>query len=409
MKQKNMILVGVAVVCGLIAAFLTSQMSARSKSKAVETVKVPQAVKDLPIGTKLKGEEINEYVKFVEVPKESAPQLFVEEIEQLKNKRVTRTMRANDVFNPQDVTSNNALNPPEGYSVMTIRTTLEEGVAGFVLPGTRVDVLASVQLKKSQRYVVFPLFTDMLVLAVDSNASAPEKGGINVPTMSMVSFAVDARTSLMLQAAMTRGAQLRLTLRHSDKPVDYKDQKLDDETIWDILTDRIEEKEEAKKAQAKKEQEQPKAELVKVAVPTADLTAGTPITDELLAKGFHEVEYPKALVPENAARDLADHAKKGHYLLKDVAANSFVPKTYLGDKPEPKETKPDVVEKPEPLTPAPKKEYVDMTVESVRGTIRHRYEKLPDGGYKYVGVTGGGDDGEEKKPAPKKGDGPAVQ
>src|SRR5206468_11176458 len=55
MKQKNLILMVVAVGCGLVAAFLTSQMSARSS--AVEQVEVIVAAKDLPVGTMLGKED----------------------------------------------------------------------------------------------------------------------------------------------------------------------------------------------------------------------------------------------------------------------------------------------------------------------------------------------------------------
>ena len=48
MKQKNVILMVVAVGCGLVAAFLTTQINAKPK---VEQVEVVVALKDLPVGT----------------------------------------------------------------------------------------------------------------------------------------------------------------------------------------------------------------------------------------------------------------------------------------------------------------------------------------------------------------------
>jgi Flp pilus assembly protein CpaB len=403
MKQKNLLLVAVAVVCGLIAAFLTSQMSARSKKQQVEMVKVPQALVDLPIGTKMKAEELDKFVKIVEVPRDLAPVAFVEDVSTLKDKRVTRTMRANDTFNPADITTNEALNPPEGYSVMTARVSVDEAVAGFVRPGAKVDVLASVQMKKSQKRIIFPLFTDILILAIDSSAQGPEKSQ-SYGQLSMISFAVDKDTSLLLQAAITCNAQMRCALRHVDKPVVYDPMSYEEK--WDILSGRIEENE--NKKEAGKEPDSPKVETVKVKVPTIDLAAGTEITEEFVEKNFTETEFPKGSVPENTAKDFDAAIRKGHYLLKDVAANHFVPKSFLGEKPA--EPKPEPKETPKAV-PA-KKDYYEVTVNTVRGQVRHRYEKLPNGEFKYVGVVGEPTDDDEatkKQPDTKGGEKSPIQ
>ena len=54
MKQKNLILMVVAVGCGLVAAFLTTQINAKPK---VEKVEVLVAAKDLPVGTMFTKED----------------------------------------------------------------------------------------------------------------------------------------------------------------------------------------------------------------------------------------------------------------------------------------------------------------------------------------------------------------
>lgn len=391
MKQKNMLLVAVAVVCGLIAAFLTSQMSAKSKKQNTDMVNVPQANVDLPIGTKLKAEDFDKFVKMVPVARDSAPPTYVEDLAMLKDKRLTRTMRVNDIFNPGDVTSNDALNPPEGYSAMTARVSIDEAVAGFVRPGVRVDVIASVQLKKSQRRIIFPIFTNILILAIDSSATPPNKGEISYQTLSMISFAVDKDTSLLLQGALSCGAQMRCALRHPDVPVVYDPMSNDD--MWAILSGTIEEKDEKKAAAERKEQDAPKIELVKVLVPNIDLASGTAITDEFVEKNFTEVEYPKGTVPQNTAKSFEKEIRKGHYLLKDVAANHFVPQSFLGVKPA-TEVKPEIVETPK-IAP-PKKDYIEVTVNTMRGTVRHRYEKLANGEFKYAGIVGNAVESEEQ-------------
>ena len=61
MKQKNLILLVVAVGCGLLAAFLTTQMSA--KAPTAEQSEMLVAAKELPVGTKIEKDKIAELIK----------------------------------------------------------------------------------------------------------------------------------------------------------------------------------------------------------------------------------------------------------------------------------------------------------------------------------------------------------
>ena len=61
MKQKNLFLLVVAVGCGLLAAFLTTQMSARPA--AVEQTILLVAAKELPVGTKLDKDKMAELIR----------------------------------------------------------------------------------------------------------------------------------------------------------------------------------------------------------------------------------------------------------------------------------------------------------------------------------------------------------
>ncbi len=413
MKQKNILLVAVAVVCGLIAAFLTSQMGAKSKRQEVEMVEVPVAIGDLPVGTKLKADEIEKFVAMKPMAKDTVPQVYVEQADFLKGKRLTRTVRAGEPFNPNDVTTNGFLNPPEGHSVMSASMSTVEAASGFIGPGAHVDIIASVLLKKSQKWVVFPLFLDMLVLAVNSDATPSQAAGGATLNVGMVSLAVTAEQQLILQGAISRGATMRMGLRHPDKPA--KHTVLKNEEIWDILSDRIEEDKEKTAPEVPKT---PVAEVVKVKVPTVDLPAGTAITEELIAKSFKDAEFPLALVPESAVKELKSYAINGDVLLKDLPANFFVPKSSLGPKPKevvvqnmakaapdgtgstPKEGEP--AEKPIPVPPKPI--YVDVTVQTSKGVTKHRYQKLPNGDHKYVGVVRADGEDEEPKPGEKKPD-----
>jgi Flp pilus assembly protein CpaB len=113
MKQKNVILMVVAVGCGLVAAFLTSQMSAKSN---VEQVEVLVAAKDLPVGTTLTREDLSndKMVKIRKMPKDGLPPAYVISREELIDKRLSRPVRAEETFNPQDLLKGGAITLPRG-------------------------------------------------------------------------------------------------------------------------------------------------------------------------------------------------------------------------------------------------------------------------------------------------------
>ena len=135
MKQKNLILVAVAVGCGLVAAFLTSQMNAKP---AVVQVSVPVAAKDLSIGTKLSKDELKEYVQMKKVNKDLLPQAYVATEEEVADKWLKRTIRAGEMFNPADLSAAASISPPPGMGMVTIAADATQAVSGFAGPGARV-------------------------------------------------------------------------------------------------------------------------------------------------------------------------------------------------------------------------------------------------------------------------------
>jgi len=391
MKQKNLILVAVAVGCGLVAAFLTTQIGAKPAQS--EQYEVPVAAKDLPVGTKLSKDDIDQLVVMKKIPKDALPAAFAATKEEMADKRLARTIRMGETFNPQDLTTSVTLTPPPGMDVMTIQGNAEKSVAGFAGPGSKVDILAAVRQRSSEKTTVFVLLTDMLVLAIDSNKDYPN-GQQTFANLSTVSLAVDPEQALLLHGAINRGADLRLVLRHPDKaPVT---QMLPREEIWKILSDDTSPRGGADS----------KTETVKLPVAIEDLPAGTQLTSDVIAKKFKLVDHTIP-APASFVKDLKEH--EGKFLQKELSADQFVPKTYVADKPK----EPDVVP-PAPKVedaakpPAEPKEYWDTTVQTSSGVRKYRYEKAKDGEYRYVGEVkeeGAAQPAPESKPESKRPDG----
>ncbi len=424
MKQKNMILVAVAVVCGLVAAFLTSQMGAKGRAK-VDEVAVAVAAKEIPIGTRIPPEEVAKWVKLKNFPRDGAPQAFVASVEEMGGKYVmNRTYRVDEPLNPMDVSGTGMMSPPEGYGMMSLPIQPDAAVSGFIRPGTRVDVWVSVMKKKTGSNVAFPMFLDMLVLAVNQDASgggAP--GGTAYQGVSMVSMAVKPEHTELFQLGIARGALMRLVMRHPEQDKVAKYEKIPSpNAIRDILTDKDEDDKPPVVAAPEK-----KPETVKIKVAIKDIAAQTELTAELIAAAFKDAEVPLDAVPANAIRNLGEHV--GRFLQKDLAENQFVPLAYLGAKkaevaPTPQVAAKDPV-KPDPTKPAPgpgdvagpkaeppelapvlpktvkpRPEYMYLSQSGSSGTTWYRFLKLPSGELKKLGPVKGGDD--DLPPSPEK-------
>ena len=89
---------------------------------------------------------------------------------------------------------------------------MSDAAAGFLTPGSKVDVLAT--FKRNNKVHAFSLLVNVLVVAVDSPVVAGK-----VPEVT-VSLAVVPKEALVLALAKTRGCQLNLLLRNPTREVD---------------------------------------------------------------------------------------------------------------------------------------------------------------------------------------------
>src|SRR5262245_7560590 len=195
-----MVLMVVAVGCGLVAAFLTTQINAKPK---VELVEVIVAAKDLPVGTMLNRADLAKLVNKKKVPKDSLPPQFVADEAELIDKRLTRAVLKDEVFNPGALTKGGVVTLPEGMDMISLQMSAQNAAGGFVGPGSKVDVLAGMRLDNTLE--TFPLLVDMLVLAVNQHTDYTQKGVF--PDTSMVSLAVTQEQALLLTLAKQRGCQ----------------------------------------------------------------------------------------------------------------------------------------------------------------------------------------------------------
>ncbi len=393
MKQKNLILMVVAVGCGLAAALLTSSMSAKLKDDAVEVI---VASKDLPVGTMLTKETIATSIARKKMPKDALPPALVLSEEELVDKRLTRGVRAAETFNPADLSKGGVVTIPHGMNMMTIPCGLTDAVAGFAGPGSRVDILAT--YNQGPKKVAFPLLVDMLVLTINSAVSPDTKGNGTFTDVSMVSFAVTRESALLLKLAQERSCRMTLVLRHDEQQQLAKKEEWKYEDVKKLLEDgdriemgkpvAVDDPEKRAPSVAGPAPAAEKVELVTIPVATADVARGTVITAEVLKKNFEKKEFAKKDAPANAVADL--ETLIGKSFLSDVAANQFVAKSQVGDPVKVAEVKPAVATKP--------KRTHDVIVQTGSGNKTFRYEEKSAGEWVIVGEVKPAEG--ENKPTP---------
>jgi Flp pilus assembly protein CpaB len=387
MKQKNLVLMVVAVGCGLVAAVLTSQMSAKPQ---IEKVNVLVAAKDLTVGTQFTKEELKTAVKMKEVPKDAINPATVLSEEELVDRRLTRPVRAEEMFNKGDVTKGQVVSIPPGMNMMSLPMSVPQAAAGFVGPGSRVDVLASFRLQN--KIIALPVLVNMLVLAVDANTTLPDKNQA-FQNLSTVSFAVDRKQALLIKLAQTRGCDLSLLLRNPEDKVNELDKNYDIDKVIKQLADSknpvqmANDPENARKGAPSDDDAPAPVVTVKVPVALTDIPAGTPITNELIADQakFGTKELPKDLA-EDAITDLTPYVGqefktglgKGQWVTKNLVAST-------APKPGPKSDQADPKPDPEAEKAPRNRKYYDLGIHSPSGTRYFRYEEVAPGEWRLLG------------------------
>jgi pilus assembly protein CpaB len=223
LRTSTLVMIGFAVLFGLLAVFiaqswLNSQAELRMKSleaqkKPVETQTVVVASKSLRFGNELTSTSLKEipwpegavpagaFAKISDVLSGSSRRVVLTPIE------ANETILSSKITGPgQRATLSATLQ--DGMRAVTIRVNDVEGVAGFVLPGDRVDVALTRQLDKAAATTDVVL-QNTRVLAVDQTA---DERNDKPSVVKAVTLEVDTAAAQKLALAASVGS-LSLMLR----------------------------------------------------------------------------------------------------------------------------------------------------------------------------------------------------
>lgn len=220
MQKKALLLLLIALIMGglatiLVNTLLTQEVAERAEESVIQTRKVLVAASDLKTGMRL--DKLT--VKQVDLPAENLPEGAFSNVDTLLGEKppiVIRKMNKNEIILPYKLSPQGArggLPPkiPEDRRAITIEVSEISGVAGFILPGTFVDVLLTSKIgQRNEQLATRTLMQNIRVLGVDqlSSEDKDEPKVVNAVTME-----VTPREGKKLALAQEVG-QLTLLLRN---------------------------------------------------------------------------------------------------------------------------------------------------------------------------------------------------
>ncbi|MGE3809325.1 MAG: Flp pilus assembly protein CpaB [Gemmataceae bacterium] len=220
MKPKTLMLMGVAIVCGLVASYMTSRLIAEKN----ETVKVLVAKGNMQQWTPVRDPQ--QMFEEKEVPKNQAPPTYIppSAIGEMKDRPLIKNMKKEQVVTWEDLQSKEKAGLeallPQGKRAFAIETSARTAAGGFILPGSHVDIILTKrnQVSTDVNYVL----EDVLVRAVDLMPVRPDDRPGMVP--STVTLEVTPEEALKL-AKVKQAGEFTLTLRP------FGDKKKHSETV----------------------------------------------------------------------------------------------------------------------------------------------------------------------------------
>ena len=232
MDVRKVILIVVAMVIALGAAFGVNQMMRGSSSPAARAAAAPEVVgpkvmvatRALPVGTILTADAL----RFQPWPEGlvKPDQYYVEgqaDVNALAGSVVRVAMTAG-----APITKGSLVNPGDrgflaaalgpGMRAITVPLSADQGVAGFVFPGDRVDLLLTMSLENEENsaiklYTTETIVRNLRVLAVDQRTQPTDENGNSTPTVfGTVTLEATPRIAESIAVARTTGT-ISLALR----------------------------------------------------------------------------------------------------------------------------------------------------------------------------------------------------
>jgi pilus assembly protein CpaB len=224
MRSKSIILLVLALGCGLVASIGISQyMEARHKATDQgDRQPVFVAMTDINANEEMTAQNI----KLEEWPKNIIPAGALTKLEEVEHKRCRMKLYAGEpILSSKLLGASDAIGAakdiPPGYRVVHVKVDAATGSSNLILPGDRVDVVVFRQPNNNMNATAAKIvLQDIKVFAVDTqteNQFAATKSEQTEPiSAKTIAVLVTPEQAVILHAATEMGGSVRLVLRNPD-------------------------------------------------------------------------------------------------------------------------------------------------------------------------------------------------
>jgi pilus assembly protein CpaB len=213
MKRRGMLLIVISLALAIGAAWVARNwVQARLAGRAADPVKpVIVAAMEIPFGTKV---EVR-HLKAITLPRNAPVGDHYDRTDQVVGLIALQKVIAGEILLKERFADRNtgstlaAIVKPDMRAV-TVRVDDVIGVAGFLMPGNRVDVVAARMVDQGQHAETHTVLRNLNVLAVDQTASQDKD---QPAVVRAVTLEVSPRQAEVLVKAREEG-RIQLTLRN---------------------------------------------------------------------------------------------------------------------------------------------------------------------------------------------------
>src|SRR5829696_2436659 len=213
-KRFFLVLVG-ALIFGVLAAVSVSRYLSSAQAFTKNLNKVAVAKVPIPLGSKI----IPEQIMVVPFPKESTPDGAFDTPEKLAGRVAITNIGAREPITesrlaPEGTAAGLSAIIPEGYRAMTVKVDDAAGISGFIMPGTLVDVVVTLDPREGsgmQDPISKIVLQNIKVLANGQNIDKP-KDEREANSVKAVTLQVTPEQAEKLALASSEG-KLQLVMR----------------------------------------------------------------------------------------------------------------------------------------------------------------------------------------------------
>jgi pilus assembly protein CpaB len=217
-NKRSYVIVTLTAATGLLAGYLTlvylEEHSTPVIAAEAPEIRLAVAAADLPLGTTLRPE----HIRLVEWPGSALPAGYASTATPLLGRGLITPVRANEPLLDGKLASREEgaglqVTIPDGMRAVSVKVDEVIGVAGFVLPGTRVDVLATMQQPNSQSEVITRAILQNVQTIAAGQSIQPNADG-EPQTVTVITLLVSPTEAEHLTLAANEG-RIQLALRNS--------------------------------------------------------------------------------------------------------------------------------------------------------------------------------------------------